>query len=645
MPEGILPLQRPTARRVGEQLAKHMDLPLANRQNAPAYGPFMRRASSHLLLGIGLIGASLAGAQPARLESAAHTWKPMADWYRPELRITKLAPRSVEQSELRLRMGDDPRWAAPDWDDRAWQVIERTEVPLNAGVFWLRLRTRTTGREERVPALVLLAGNTYSWECYWDGVLIGARGKPGDSPSAEIEGRRSEDIELSENLAGPGENVVALRVSTYRSATLGARFTQLLFWTVPSEKLRDLRSKLDLLPALGVGAMLTIGLAAFLMWLLADRRLILALFSALCLSGALLVAVASEPMTWWAYPAWWGDFRRPGRIAMVVVVASLLLTAAMVQLFPPRRRFWLAVPLAIETTLACAFLPLGVNGLVPNLWRAAFLPALALAGWAVWQQRQGAWLVLAGLAATYGLFERNPRHFESTDFVFGFLPVTMGFIAAIAMRLRTERIQARDAKLTAARLEIELLKKSLQPHFLMNTLTALAQVIEEKPAAAVRLIDDLAAEFRSLARLSGEKLVSIGEELALCRAHLGVMSARTELPWKLEAAGVDSSATVPPALFLTLIENGLSHQRAEPDATTFTLRAEPTRDGIRYIFVSPGSVRLDVSRPGGGTGLRYVRARLEESFPEAWTMSQGAVAGGWETVIDLRLPKLGREGL
>jgi plasmid stabilization system protein ParE len=370
------------------------------------------------------------------------------------------------------------------------------------------------------------------------------------------------------------------------------------------------------------------------MWVLADRRLILALFSALCLSGALLVAVASDPMLGWTYPA---GFKRVGHIAMVVVVSSLLLATTIAQLFPAWRRGWLVLPLMVETAMAWAFLPLGINALTPLLWRVAFIPALGLAGWAVWQRRQGAWLVLLGLAATHGLFERDPKHFERTDFVFGFLPVTLGFIAAIAVRLRGERRQARDTKLTAARLEIELLKKSLQPHFLMNTLTALAQVIEEKPAAAVRLIDDLAAEFRSLARFSGQRQVSIAEELALCRAHLGVMGARTDVAWKLEAEGIAAAARVPPALFLTLIENGFSHQRAQPGATTFTLRAEPMEGGVRYVFLSPGAVTPEPARADGGTGLRYVRARLEESFPGAWKLTQRAVAGGWETVIELRL--------
>jgi hypothetical protein len=33
--------------------------------------------------------------------------------------------------------------------------------------------------------------------------------------------------------------------------------------------------------------------------------------------------------------------------------------------------------------------------------------------------------------------------------------------------------------------------------------------------------------------------------------------------------------------------------------------------------------------------LKYVKARLEESFSGQWSFSHGAVADGWETVIDL----------
>jgi hypothetical protein len=70
-------------------------------------------------------------------------------------------------------------------------------------------------------------------------------------------------------------------------------------------------------------------------------------------------------------------------------------------------------------------------------------------------------------------------------------------------------------------------------------------------------------------------------------------------------------------------------------ATTFVLRSQTERDRVRYLFQSPGKV-VEKERVLGGTGLRYIRARLEESFPGAWSLSQNEIADGWETSIEFR---------
>jgi LytS/YehU family sensor histidine kinase len=214
--------------------------------------------------------------------------------------------------------------------------------------------------------------------------------------------------------------------------------------------------------------------------------------------------------------------------------------------------------------------------------------------------------------------------------------LVLSVFAALGLQIRDERRRAQEARLQAARLEIELLKKSLQPHFLLNTLTALSEVVERDPAGAVALIDDLAAEFRTLARMSGEKQIPLAQELDLCRAHLRVMSTRTGIAWTLQTGEIDPAASVPPALFLTLIENGFVHQRRSGGSTAFQLRMEQLAGLARFVFLSPGEMRTNPGRPAGGSGLRYVMARLEESFPQRWSFDQHAVASGWETVIEIR---------
>jgi LytS/YehU family sensor histidine kinase len=215
--------------------------------------------------------------------------------------------------------------------------------------------------------------------------------------------------------------------------------------------------------------------------------------------------------------------------------------------------------------------------------------------------------------------------------------LVLALLVSIGLQVQTARRAARAAELTAARMEIELLKKNLQPHFLLNTLTALTEVVEQSPREAVRLIDDLAEEFRSLSRMSAEKLIPLSQELDLCRAHLRVMSLRTGKAWRLEAESLDLAATVPPALFLTLIENGFAHQRVATSGAAFVLRQQKSPGGATlYVFESPGRAHDEPGRAAGGTGLRYVKARLEESFPSRWSFRQGPTEAGWESVIELR---------
>src|SRR3546814_12137163 len=89
----------------------------------------------------------------------------------------------------------------------------------------------------------------------------------------------------------------------------------------------------------------------------------------------------------------------------------------------------------------------------------------------------------------------------------------------------------------------------------MNTLTALAGWIEESPRTAVRMVDALADEFRTLVDVSGRALIPLEDELALCRAHLEVMGFRRDQAFVLDARLDPDSPAVPPAVLHPLIEN------------------------------------------------------------------------------------------
>jgi len=209
--------------------------------------------------------------------------------------------------------------------------------------------------------------------------------------------------------------------------------------------------------------------------------------------------------------------------------------------------------------------------------------------------------------------------FFALDFVFVCL------LCSHALEVRRQQ----DEK---ARLELEMVRRHLQPHFLMNTLTALSEWIEQEPKTAVRMIDSLSEELRILGAMSARRLVPAGEELRLCRSHLDNMSLRKDVAYALEVDGVDAERLVPPAVFHTLVENAITHG---PVASQVTLRLSARATGddrIRYVFEAPAG-NEETSHEGGGT--RYIEARLREVWGDAWSFRQARDGGLWRAELEV----------
>ena len=66
------------------------------------------------------------------------------------------------------------------------------------------------------------------------------------------------------------------------------------------------------------------------------------------------------------------------------------------------------------------------------------------------------------------------------------------------------------------------------------------------------------------------------------------------------------------------------------------LELKETRSGNRrqLRFVAPMAGETS-TEPREGTGLRYVRARLEEAYGAAWSLTSGAGPAGWTTEIEV----------
>ena len=110
-----------------------------------------------------------------------------------------------------------------------------------------------------------------------------------------------------------------------------------------------------------------------------------------------------------------------------------------------------------------------------------------------------------GIAIVAAVLIAGGYGFSDSSFFIAFCALIVCLLVSLTVQMRRQRREHESALLRAARLEIELLKKSIQPHFLMNTLTAIMEWIEEDPREGVHFLQALADELRIFAEVAGEE--------------------------------------------------------------------------------------------------------------------------------------------
>jgi len=186
---------------------------------------------------------------------------------------------------------------------------------------------------------------------------------------------------------------------------------------------------------------------------------------------------------------------------------------------------------------------------------------------------------------------------------------------------------------------MELLKKSIQPHFLMNTLTSLIDWVEEAPDKGVLFIEALAEEFDVLNQVENETLIPIVQEIKLCKSHISIMKFRKEIDYLWEDEGINENIEqlIPPAVIHTLLENSITHcLPSDENKMLFKLIAFTTDNTQEYTFLTFGKIRNQQKSTSDGTGFKYIKARLTESYGNHWTFTSEATQEGWKNTITIQ---------
>jgi two-component system LytT family sensor kinase len=196
---------------------------------------------------------------------------------------------------------------------------------------------------------------------------------------------------------------------------------------------------------------------------------------------------------------------------------------------------------------------------------------------------------------------------------------------------------ALETRLTEARLQA--LQMQLNPHFLFNTLNAIASLMHKDVDAADRMIVRLSELLRYALDSTNEQEVPLHRELDFLGRYLDIQRARfgERLTVNHQIADEVLHARVPNLILQPLVENAIEHG-IEPHARPgeIILRAL-RRDGRLILEVEDNGVGLAKGlQPVDGIGLSNTRARLQQLYgPEQRLELKGASGGGLTVRIDI----------
>jgi two-component system LytT family sensor kinase len=178
----------------------------------------------------------------------------------------------------------------------------------------------------------------------------------------------------------------------------------------------------------------------------------------------------------------------------------------------------------------------------------------------------------------------------------------------------------------------------LQPHFLFNTLNAVAELVHTEPDAADLMITRLGRLLRLSLDNAGHQIVPLRQEIDFLRVYLDIEQVRfqdrLQIVWDVIPETLD--AGVPTLLWQPVLENAIRHG-VTPLAGRGRIVIASRREGDDLLLEIRDNGTGLPPVPREGVGLRNIRERVEQLYgARARFTLTSAPDGG--TVATLRLP-------
>jgi signal transduction histidine kinase len=216
-------------------------------------------------------------------------------------------------------------------------------------------------------------------------------------------------------------------------------------------------------------------------------------------------------------------------------------------------------------------------------------------------------------------------------------------VKATEAALQAQQMGRERAERLAAEAQLASLSARVQPHFLFNTLNAIAAQVREDPRQAERMVEQLSGVLRS--SLDAASIVPVEREIKLVDDYLRIQQARLgarlrfDIAWDADRLG---DATLPPFTIQTLVENAVKHVAGQrPDGVFIRVSAARVGDTL-VVEVRDDGGGFEAEAVMAGHGLDTLQARLRAVYGDRGRLEFDRRPDGM--TVRARVPLTGQSG-
>jgi sensor histidine kinase YesM len=226
---------------------------------------------------------------------------------------------------------------------------------------------------------------------------------------------------------------------------------------------------------------------------------------------------------------------------------------------------------------------------------------------------------------------------------FAYLMVAgIGYALVYQRRLADSRVASLELQRELAQARLDVLARTLQPHFLfnaLNTVTALVRLSEnDRALTAVVALSDL---LRVVLKTGGEARVPLRDELHFTERYVAVEQLRFEdrLTVKNDIEPGCEELLVPALILQPLVENAIHHGVEQSGQGCVTIEARATEESLTMrVKVASDADGSEPKVAGLGIGLDVTRRRLAYLYGKD-RVALDLLVGCGQSAVTLRIPR------